>query len=197
MFPVFSRLVGRVSKSKIYRFGLPLAIAGSLCIAVYPAGWPAWGIYGITVLTALGFAGAQAMSWIIFPDVADIAQMGLMERVTGSLSGLMAFIRTISTAVATFLIGNMLSVTGFVLPSDDVPMPAQPPAAILGVRLIIFLPFALLMGYAWFKAKGFRLTPEISRRVKYFNEKLHNGEMDQISGTERAEYEALKKEFVS
>ncbi len=197
LFPVFSRLVGRLSKTRIYRFGLPLAIAGSLCIAIYPAGWPAVGIYGITVLTALGFAGAQTMSWIIFPDVVDITEMGLKERITGSLSGLMAFIRTISTAVATFFIGNMLSITGFVLPTDDAPMPAQPPAAILGVRLVIFLPFVLLMGYAWFKAKGFRLTPEISRRVKYFNEKLHNDELGHISGAERAEYEALTREFVS
>ncbi len=197
LFPVFSRLVGRVGKTKIYCFGLPLAIAGSLCIAIYPAGWPAWGIYGVTVLTALGFAGAQSMSWIIFPDVVDITEMGLKERITGSLSGLMAFIRTISTAVATFLIGNMLSATGFVIPTDDMPLPAQPQAAILGIRLIMFLPFALLMGYAWFKAKGFRLTPEVSRRVKYFNEKLHNDELDQLSGAERAEYESLTKEFVS
>jgi Na+/melibiose symporter-like transporter len=197
MFPAFSRLVGRVSKTQIYRFGLPLAIAGSLCIAIYPAGWPAWGLYGITVLTALGFAGAQAMSWIIFPDVVDITEMGLMERITGSLSGVMAFVRTISTAVATFLIGNMLSLTGFVLPTDDVPLPAQPQAAILGIRLIMFLPFAILMGYAWFKAKSFRLTPEGSQRIKYFNEKLHNDELDRLSSEERSEYESLKKEFVS
>lgn len=197
MFPLFNRLVGRVSKTKIYRFGLPLAIAGSLCIAIYPAGWPAWGIYGITVLTALGFAGAQAMSWIIFPDVVDITEMGLKERITGSLSGVMAFVRTISTAVATFLIGNMLSLTGFVLPTDDIPLPAQPQTAILGIRVIMFLPFALLMGYAWFKAKDFGLTPQISQRIKYFNDKLHHGGLDGLSGTEQAEYEALKKEFVS
>lgn len=197
MFPLFSRLVNRVSKTKIYRFGLPLAIAGSLCIAFYPAIWPVWGIYGVTVLTALGFAGAQAMSWIIFPDVVDITELGLKERITGSLSGVMAFVRTISTAVATFLIGNMLSLTGFVLPTDEVPLPAQPQAAIYGIRLIMFLPFALLMGYAWLTAKGFGLTPQISKRIKYYNEKLHNNELDRLDGAEQAEYEALKKEFVS
>jgi Na+/melibiose symporter-like transporter len=197
MFPLFNRMVNSVSKTKIYRFGLPLAIAGSLFIALYPAGWPAWGIYGITALTALGFAGAQAMSWIIFPDVADIAEMGLKERITGSLSGVMAFVRTISTAIATFLIGNMLSLTGFVLPTDDVPLPVQPEAAIFGIRLIMFLPFGLLMGFAWYRAKGFGLTPEISRRIKYFNEKLHNDELNCLNEAEKAEYEILKKEFVS
>jgi len=197
MFPLFSRMVGKVSKTKIYRFGLPLAILGSLCIALYPSNWPAWGLYGITVLTALGFAGAQTMSWIIFPDVVDIAEMGLKERVTGSCSGMMAFVRTTSSAVAGFIIGNVLSITGFVIPTDDLPLPPQPRAAILGIRMIIFLPFVLLLGYAWFKAKGFRLTPQISKRVKYFNEKLHNDELDHLSDAERAEYEQLVKEFVS
>ncbi len=197
LFPLFGYMVGRIGKTRIYRFGLPVAILGALCIALYPAGWAEWGIYAVTAMTALGFAGAQTMSWIIFPDVADIAEMGLRERITGSLSGMMAFIRTISTAVATFLIGNMLSITGFVIPTDAVPLPQQPQTAILGIRLIIFLPFALLMGYAWFKAKGFCLTPDVSRRVKYFNDKLHNGELDKINSAEREEYEALKKEFVS
>ncbi len=197
LFPLIGRWVDRVSKTRIYRLGIPAAILGSLCIALYPAGWPEMGVYGLTALTALGFAGAQTMSWIMFPDVADMAEMGLKERITGSLSGMMAFIRTISTAVATFLIGNMLSITGFVTPTDEAPMPPQPGSAILGIRLVIFLPFLLLMGFAWFKAKGFRLTPEVSRRVKYYNDRLRDAGEDSLDEVERAEYERLKAEFIS
>ena len=197
MFPLIGRLVDKVSKTKIYRLGIPVAIFGSLCIALYPAGWPVMGVYSLTALTALGFAGAQTMSWIMFPDVADMAEMGLMERITGSLSGMMAFIRTISTAVATFLIGSMLSITGFVTPTDDIPMPPQPEAAIWGIRLVIFLPFLLLMGFAWLKAKGFRLTPQVSRRVKYFNDKLREAGKEALSEAEQAEYEQLKAEYIS
>ena len=197
LFPLIGSLVNRVSKTKLYRFGIPVAILGSLCIAVYPQGWPVMGVYGLTALTALGFAGAQTMSWIMFPDVVDMAEMGLRERITGSLSGMMAFIRTVSTAVATFLIGNMLSITGFMTPTDQVPMPSQPEAAIWGIRLVIFLPFLLLMGFAFIKAKRFRLTPEISRRVKYFNDKLRNANEETLKEAERAEYELLKAEYIS
>ncbi len=197
LFPIIAKLVDKVSKTKIYRYGLPLAISGALCIALYPASWPVYGIYGLTAFTALGFAGAQTMSWIMFPDVADIAQLGLGERMTGSLSGMMAFARTISTAAASFLIGIMLSFTGFVIPTEAMPMPPQPVTAVWGIRLVIFLPFLLLMGFAWFTAKGFALTPHVSLRVKYFNERLRDKGPDLLSEAERTEYDQLMKEFVA
>ena len=197
LFPAVYFLVRRVSKTKIYRFGLPLSMIGACLIAFYPASLPAFGVYVCALLTALGFAGAQTMSWIIFPDVVDIGEMGLGERNTGSFSGVMTFVRKISSAIAIFVIGNVLSLTGYIAPTEVGVQPVQPASAILGIRLFVFLPFVLLMGYAWFLARGFRLTPEVSGRVKYFNEKLHDGELDALSGTERAEYEQLRKEFVS
>lgn len=125
MYAIINGLVGRVSKTRIYRAGIPLAIAGSFCIAFYPASLPLWGLYALTAITALGFSGAQVMNWIMFPDVVDIGEMGLGERITGSFSGVMTFTRTASTAVAIFLLGQLLSFTGFIAPTDAVPHPEQ------------------------------------------------------------------------
>ncbi len=197
MFPLFNRLIQRMDKTRIYYYGLPLSIVGSLCIALYPSGWTVYGVYALAALTALGFAGAQTMCWLMFPDVVDISEMGLKERITGSLSGVMAFIRTTSSAVAGFLIANMLAVTGFVIPTDEVAMPPQPQMAVIGIRLIIFLPFVVMMGLAFFKARAFKLTPDISQRVKYFNEKLHDNALDGLDASEQAELEQLHREFVS
>lgn len=196
MFPLFNHLVSRVSKTTLYRFGLPLSIVGSFCIAFYPSSLPLWGVYVVAALTALGFAGAQTMNWIIFPDVVDIGEMGLGERITGSFSGMMTFCRQASTALAIFIIGNALSLTGFVTPTDALPQPVQPAATVLGIRLFVFLPFALFMGNAWFVARRFRLSPQVSKRVKYFNELLQQGRLESMDDDERAEYESLKREFV-
>ena len=67
--------------------------------SVYP-------LYGLTILTALGFAGAQSTPWLMFPDVVDI-DFGSEEK-TGVCSGIMTFIRTASSALAVFLIGLVL-----------------------------------------------------------------------------------------
>ena len=197
MFPFLNRLVGRVSKTKLYRFGLPLSIAGSFCIAFYPASLPVWGLYAVTAVTALGFAGAQTMNWIIFPDVVDIGEMGLGERITGSFSGVMTFCRQASSALAIFVIGNVLALTGFVSPTDAIPHPDQPAMTVLGIRAFVFLPFALFMGLAWFVARRFRLSPQVSKRVKYFIELRRQGRLQSMGIDERTEYERLQREFVS
>lgn len=196
MYAFINRLLGRVSKTAIYRAGLPLAILGSCCIAFYPAGLPVWGLYALTAVTALGFAGAQVMNWIMFPDVVDIGEMGLGERITGAFSGVMTFIRTASTAIAIFLLGQVLSATGFIAPTEAVPQPVQTGATVLGIRIFMFVPFALFMSAAWAVARKFRLTPEVSRRVKYFIEKQRCGQLESLSEDERAERDALMKEFV-
>lgn len=196
MYAIINGLVGRVSKTRIYRTGIPLAIAGSFCIAFYPVGLPVWGLYILTAITALGFSGAQVMNWIIFPDVVDIGEMGLKERITGSFSGVMTFVRTASTAVAIFLLGQLLSFTGFIAPTDAVPHPEQTQATILGIRLFMFIPFALFMSTAWVVARNFRLTPHVSQRVKYFIQKQRDGQMEDLNEDERAEHEKLMKEFV-
>lgn len=196
LFPVINKYINKVSKTKIYRMGLPVSIIASIGIAFYPTDLPVWGLYIITGITALGFAGAQTMCWIIFPDVVDIGELGLKERITGSFSGVMTFIRKASSAIAIFIIGNVLSLTGFVTPTDSVPIPNQPNSAIYGIKFIIFFAFLILMGFAYFVARKFRLTPEVSKRVKYFNEKQQADEIKYLSQEEKEEYKRLMQEFV-
>jgi Na+/melibiose symporter-like transporter len=196
LFPLINNNINKVSKTKIYRLGLPLTIVASIALAFYPTTFPIWGVYIVTGLMALGFAGAQTMSWIMFPDVVDISELGLKERITGSFSGLMAFVRTSSTAIAIFLIGLILGFTGFITPSDSNPIPVQPPAAILGIRLVICLAFVLIMSFAYITAQRFHLTPHVSNRVKYFLDKQHEGKISSLSANEKAEYDEILKEFV-
>jgi NAD dependent epimerase/dehydratase family enzyme len=85
---------------------------------------------------SIGVSGAQTMSWILFPDVVDIAQLGLGERIAGSLSGAMTFTRKAAAAFAIFFVGNVLNLSGFIPKTDLVPHPVQPQSAILGIGRI-------------------------------------------------------------
>lgn len=194
LFPVINFYVNKLSKPFIYRAGLPLAILGSIGIAFYPAGYSVIPLYIVTAVTAIGFAGAQTMCWVIFPDVVDIGTLGLKEQIAGSFSGVMTFVRKASSAVAIFLIGYVLQFTGFISPTEAVPMPTQPQAAIIGIRSIVFLSFFVLMGVAWVVAKNFKLTPQISDTVKNLNLKIADNE--QLTSEEQASYNAIVKEFV-
>jgi Na+/melibiose symporter-like transporter len=108
----------------------------------------------------------------------------------------MTFVRKASSAAAIFIIGLILGVTGFITPSDSNPIPVQPATAIMGIRLIICLAFVVIISFAYFIAKEFNLTPDVSRRVKYFLDKHHEDKINTLPAQEKAEYDELLKEFV-
>lgn len=171
MFPLLYKLVSTTSKTKIYGFGLPLTILMSVGIALFPTGGTPILLYIIVGLAALGFSGAQLMSWIIFPDAVDLVELKLKERNTGVCSGVMTFIRTASSAIAIFIIGWVLELTGFITPTELVSEPIQPDSALYGIRFIFFLGLGLLMLLAYFVSRTFKLSPSISKDIKILNEK--------------------------
>lgn len=168
MLPIFYRLIRTVSKTKLFRIGLPLAVLGAIGIGFYPANGPHVGVYVLTVLTALGYAGAMTLSWIIFPDVVDLGELVEGQRSTGSYSATMTFIRQISSAFTIFVIGNLIGFTGFITPTDQLPSPEQPAATVWAIRLIFVFAFIFFGALGWIVAGKMRLTPEKSKRVKYF-----------------------------
>lgn len=191
--PIYS-LIKKKSKTKIYRFGLPLTIISAIGIAFYPSGAPVIPLYGLTALTALGFAGAQSMPWLMFPDVVDIVTLAREGRKTGTCSGIMTFIRTASSAFAAFLIGIVLKITGYINPTQDVQKPVQPASAIFGIRFILLFAFSILMLIAYFISRSLRLSPQLSNDVKMLNEKMDNN--IELNPEEKDKYIKIKKEFI-
>lgn len=166
LFPVVNVLVNKVDKKKIYYFGLPLAVVSFALVGLYPATWPIVGAYALTGLTAVGFAGAQLMSWIIFPDVIDVAELKDGERATGSFSGIMTFIRKASSAIAIQIFGLMLAFSGYIQPADPTVFQPQPDSAILGIRIAMAGSFVILMTAGYFLARRFPLTNQDSAAVR-------------------------------
>jgi Na+/melibiose symporter-like transporter len=194
-FPLVNYLVGKVSKVKIYRFLLPLTLLGAAGIGFYPASWPAWGLYVLSGITAVGFAGAQIMPWIIFPDVVDIGVLSSKERNAGVFSSGMTLIRKISSALALAIVGGILSLAGYLEPPNENPavfLP-QPDSAIWGIRMTIFLSFAVFMSIAYIISFTFKLTPEVSEKVKLLNEK--HAQKIPLSDEEKTEEEKILKEY--
>lgn len=176
LFPLINHLVNKIDKKKIYYYGLPLAVSAFFLVGLYPESWNILGAYALTGLTALGFAGAQLMSWIIFPDAVDAGELILKERPTGSFSGVMTFIRKISSAIAIWIFGLMLALSGYIKPTDSNQTPLQPDTAIWGIRIAMSVSFVLLMIIGYFVAKRFVLTKKVTEDIHIFLEKRKNFE---------------------
>ncbi|MDD4988430.1 MAG: MFS transporter [Candidatus Izemoplasmatales bacterium] len=195
MFPLINALVNKVDKKKIYYFGLPLALVAFIGVGIYPSDWPIIGAYILTGFTALGFAGAQLISWIIFPDAVDVGELRFGYRPTGSFSGIMTFIRQAASAIAIQIFGIMLSVSGYIKATEEVPIPVQPDSAILGIRIAMVGSFVLLMAIGYLVARRFVLTRKKSeqvRRLLALSREIPKAEWD---AADQTEFEELKAEI--
>ena len=195
MFPFINKLVNTVDKKKIYYYGLPVAVVGFIFVGLYPSNWPIIGAYLLTAVTAFGFAGAQLMSWIIFPDAVDAGELKLNERPTGSFSGIMTFIRKTSSAIAIQIFGIMLYISGYISPTESNQLPTQPDGAILGIRLAMSLSFVLLMTVGYFVARKFVLTNERSLKVRKFLKIREESGLEELSPEDQKDLNQLQNEI--
>jgi len=159
-FPIVTWLVGRVSKHRIYYTLLPVAIVGVAAVALFPSDGPVVAVYAFAFILAAGMSGAQLMSWVIFPDVLDAAELQTGQRNAGSFAGLMTFTRGIASAIVIQMLGIVLEVTGYAAPQAN-EVPVQPDAAILGIRLFMLIGISVLLSLGWFVARRYPLTRDI------------------------------------
>lgn len=163
-FVVVGRLVKTVSKALIYRFGIPLALVGAAGIGLLPADGSPLLAYLFAATIAVGICGAVLMSWVIFPDVIDDAELVTGARNAGAFSGLMTLIRGVSTALAVQGIGLMLHLTGYQAPTDYVD-PSQPEAVRTGIRFTL-AGTIIVLTVAWFIARRYPLTRSVCERMQ-------------------------------
>ena len=193
MFPAIQKLMKTKGKQVAFRLGLPFYIVGAVMLAIIQTDWP--GAIYIVIASALvmgiGFAGAQMMPWMIFPDTVDVAELKLGHRPTGSFSGLMTLLRKIAGGVAILIIGIVFEFSGKVSGMNA----EQTPGAILAIRILMGGFIAIFISLAMFAAYKYKVTNDKLKRIKYFNELGQQGKLPELSEEENNERIALIKEL--
>ncbi|MBK8732078.1 MAG: MFS transporter [Actinomycetales bacterium] len=157
-FAVVGKLVTRVDKPVIYRRLIPLGLVAVAGVAFYPAHGPVVGVYVLSAFVAIGLAGSQTMTWVMFPDVVDAGELQQGARNAGSFSGLLVFVRALASALAIWILGVTLSVTGYHRPKEAYAVARQPESAILGIRLSLVVWVVVLMCIGYAVARHYRLS---------------------------------------
>ena len=172
-----------------------LAMMGSFLIT---PGAPDWAAYLFAVTVGLGTSGIVVMIYAIFPDIPDVDELQSGERREGSYSALITFMRKFSSAVAIFIVSNLLATAGYRAPVEQVVNgastlveQAQTPEFLLTLRMIfVFVPL-LLVGMALYFAARYPLTPAVHARLNGLLARRRAGAPE--SEADRREGNELKK----
>ena len=185
-FPVINKLIKTLDVNRIYRFGLPLSIVALVALAIF--GSNLYVAYACVFFVALGFAGAQLTSWIMFPHAVDSGELLTGKRQSGGCSAIMTFARKSSSALVIFIFSFVLELTGY-----DAELLTQPDSAKLGIKYTMAFTCIVFMIFGFIMAKRYVLTREKNIEVEKYLALRRAGRLAELSADEATQLAELKK----
>ena len=185
-FPLVNQLIKTVDLNKIYRFGLPVSIAALVAFAIF--GSNLYVAYGCVFFIALGFAGAQLTSWIMFPHAVDAGELISGKRQSGSCSAIMTFARKSSSALVIFLFSLVLEFTGY-----DKDLEVQAVSAQNGIKYVMAVTCILFMVLGVVMARRYVISQQVNGQVQKYLACKREGKLAQLSQQEQEEYAQLQQ----
>ena len=188
-FPIVNKLIKTTNVNKIYSFGLPLSIVSLVAFAIF--GSNLYVAYGCVFFVALGFAGAQLTSWIMFPHAVDAGELITSKRQSGGCSAIMTFARKSSSALVIFLFSLVLEFTGYDKDLEVQSLPAQN-----GIKYVMAFTCIIFMVLGFVMAKRYVLSHEKNAKVEKYLAISREGRLGELSDEERRELDELKKSLI-
>ena len=185
-FPLVNKLIRIVDVNKIYRFGLPLSVVALVAFAIF--GSNLYVAYACVFFVAVGFAGAQLTSWIMFPHAVDAGELVSGKRQSGGCSAIMTFARKSSSALVLFIFSNVLELTGY-----NADLTIQPDSAQNGIKYVMAFTCIIFMVFGFVMAKRYVLCAEKNEKVRKYLALKREGKLGELTADENAEYLALTK----
>lgn len=183
-FPIVNLLIKKLDINKIYRFGLPLSIVALVFFALLGSNLTL--AYICVFFVALGFAGAQLTSWIMFPHTVDAGELVSGKRQSGCCSAMMTFARKSSSALVIFLFSLVLEFTGY-----NEALEVQNLSAQLGIKYTMAFTCILFMILGFIMAKRYVLSRGMNEKVQKYLTVKRKQKLDTLSASDKKEFEEL------
>ena len=185
-FPIINKLIKSRDVNLIYRFGLPLSVVALLCFGLFGSNLNV--AYASVFFIAIGFAGAQLTSWIMFPHTVDAGELLTGKRLSGGCSALMTFARKTGAAIVVNIFTAVLTLTGYKSDLDP-----QPTAAQNGIKYVMAFTCIAFMTFGFFMAKRYVLTRDKNIKIEKYLAIQRAGKIESLSSDELDELNSLKK----
>lgn len=152
MLFVWNAISRKIGKKAVLFMGVSLWLIAQIGLFLIQPGQ-----VGLLVLLAaiagLGVSTVYLVPWSMIPDVIDLDELNTGQRREGIFYGFMVLLQKVGLALGLLLVGQALSLAGFVESVAGQPLPVQPPSALLAIRLAIgplpalALVFSLVLAY--------------------------------------------------
>ena len=137
--PLFVFIGKKMSKKLAYNLGMGI-VGGMLVLIFFLGERNIYLTFAFLIVAGIGLCTNWLSPWAIVPDTVEYSEWKEGIRQEGMLYGIFYFVFKFGAAVAGFLAGQILSLTGYVANQP------QTETALLGIRLLLtLLPFAFIL----------------------------------------------------
>ncbi len=152
VMPLWVYLSKKLGKIAVFDLGMIiLAVALILLFFVRTVSVPL--LIPILVIAGVGLSTVYLSPWSMIPDTVEYSEWKLGSRREGTLYGVFYFAQKLAVALAGFICGRGLSISGYV------PNTVQTPGAEMGIRILmvfvpVFMIFAALLVIRFYTIKA-------------------------------------------
>lgn len=149
LIPLVVRLCRKREKKTAFILGSLAWIGSMMGISLLPAGALA-ATYVLAASCGWGIATAYVVPWAMLPDIIEFDQALTGQRREGAFYSFSAFFQKLGTALALWLMGQVMDLMGYVSSTGSEAV-GQSPSAIRAIRLFMGpVPAFLLLGAIFF-----------------------------------------------
>lgn len=133
---VWSALSQRLDKRIVYMIGAMIWLIVQLALFfITPERFHL--VIPLAALAGAGVAVAYLIPWAMMPDLIEYDELETGQRREGVFYGFMVFLQKACLALGIYLVGLVLSWTGYITPSDADLTPVQPERALEAIRFLM------------------------------------------------------------
>jgi glycoside/pentoside/hexuronide:cation symporter, GPH family len=169
--PIVVKLMHRYGKRNTYIGSMMFMAVVLVIMGQVPPGGQNWMLVA-ALFAGMGYGAANAVPWAIVADVVEADELRTGKRREGIYAGYLAFFRKMASALAIFIVGQLLEVSGFVSSTSGRILVEQPESALLMLRLLVSVIPAFMLVLSVLVAWRYPLSRE--RYYEIREELLHN-----------------------
>lgn len=164
--PVTVKLMRRYGKRQTYIGSMILMIIVLLIMSMVPPGGQNLMLVA-ALFAGLGYGAMNVVPWAIVADVVEEDELKYGKRREGIFSGYLVFFRKLASALAVFIVGQVLSLTGFVTSTTGSFYIEQPESALLALRFFVGVFPAIMLSLAIIVAWRYPLDRESYNEIRH------------------------------
>jgi GPH family glycoside/pentoside/hexuronide:cation symporter len=158
---VFTFVSKRIGKKGVYFIGMAAWIAVSFALFAVQPDWPLEAVIALAFLAGIGVAVAYLVPWAMLPDVIELDELETGQRREGAFYGFFVLLQKLGLAFGVFIVGQVLSATGYMTPPQgSSEIITQPDAALFAIRFMIGPAAAVVLIAGMFLVAKFPITRE-------------------------------------